>query len=161
MASAISSSNKFIYRDADDDSHVIVEGKNTNAEQKTKVEGDKVVQLRKARTEESGFNWSDGSVKKVTLSNVMIVDDMDINCLEWFLISKIQINFSESALSVSPFSLSRFTKRMESLTERKVKAVSGSIIIIPGSVGGYCKHGNSMDALSACEKVGFKTIDKG
>lgn len=150
MASSISSS--LVYRNPDDPFAVVIDGARAKESEKTKIEGDPVVQLRRARVEESGFDWDLRYVRRVDIQDVMIVDDTDINCLIWFIYKNIRINFSHLNPSVSPAAAGALTRQLNRLEANTVK--EGSTITLPLE-GGLSGYGTSMDLLAACRRVGF------
>lgn len=106
------------------------------------------VQLRKAGTKESGFNWSDERIKNVVMRGLLIFDDMDMACLNWFMERGIKIMASESKISPDAFSL------LHELVKCGSKAVEGSSITIP-SISGYSGSARTDLAKAACEGLGF------
>ncbi len=51
------------------------------------------VQLRRARTEESGFDWAAHKIVEVRLKDIIIYDDIDVSVLSWLIIKNIKVVF--------------------------------------------------------------------
>ena len=119
---------------------------------KSRFDDGEAVQLRRARSEESGFNWLDGSIKKVVAKNLLIYDAIDIACLNWFIRTKIEIDFTNAY--VSPDALNILQDMIAELKESGIKVVPGSSIRLP-ICGGYSGMGRSEGALYGCKSIGF------
>lgn len=115
----------------------------------------KAVQLRRARQEESGFQWCGKAITHVIVKNVLIYDRIDLACLNWFLRNGIKINYSESY--VSPDCLKNFILTLKDLKILKVKAIEGSIMTIP-TMQGSVDIGRMERAAKAARKIGFEVI---
>jgi hypothetical protein len=130
---------------------VKIDGKAADAP-KTTVDGDSFVQLSAASQEESGFNWLGRKVHEVIISDVFIYDNKDLNCLAWFIESRIKIDMSGSHISTDL--MDDLIKVCNSYEKRKMKVIEGSSIKIP-SLGGYSGMGLSSAAQMHCQNIGF------
>ena len=129
-----------------------IDGTAANAT-KTLLEGNTVVKLSSARQEESGFNWLGRKISEVTMSRVLIYDDLDVDCLCWFIISGIKLDLSH--LFVSPVALNSLNSLLDNLKERNIKVVEGSTITLP-IVSGGMGYGSCVVAEMKCTSIGFK-----
>lgn len=116
-------------------------------------DGERAVQLRKARTEESTFDWGDRRITAVVAKEVVIYDDIDIRCLRWFIAAEKTIDFSKAFLS--PDALGMFISMCEELGEMKMKVKVGSSIHMPYPRR-YTEGQLNIDANRAAEAIGFK-----
>lgn len=118
-------------------------------------DGGKAVQLRRARQEESGFNWMTYDIKEVKAKKVIIYDYIDINCLQWFIVNDIKINFTEAF--VSPDAFDDICNMCDSLKARNIKVVAGSSICI-GKENGLSGMYKSESTKMKCEALGFTVM---
>lgn len=133
---------------------ITIDGKAPNLKITHFPDGGSAVQLRRARQEESGFNWNGLNVKKVILKNVLIYDEIDVKCVAWFIASGILIDGKDAFLS--PDACEIFESEMKSLIERNIKVVEGSTIHIP-VMQGYSGMGSTGAVDAIARKIGFKT----
>ncbi len=131
---------------------VLIDGNNIADDQRTEVEGHKIVQLRRARLEESGYNWP-GNTKEVQIKNVLILDNMDVKCLLWFIRSHIRVKFDPDQVAVSPLISADVINALNELPEG-MKAVEGSTILLPIE-GGFSGIGRTAALVDAFVKRGF------
>jgi hypothetical protein len=148
MANAVSLT-RFILRKAEDPSHFMILGQLAHKTQQTVLEGHPIVQLSKARTEESGFRWADHNIKQVSLEHILVVDETDVACLAWFIDRNARINFSTDSLSISPLA-SELVQRIL----RNTKVIPGSTITVPRE-GGFSGMARSEALFYACKDAGF------
>lgn len=123
----------------------------------TVIEGDSVVQLRRARTEESGYAWEE-TLKKthtVVVKNILVYDATDLACLQWFMIRGCSLDMSASY--ISPVMLDGFKQACESMAKMGGKVPEGSKICIP-QLGGMSGWGRCEGAKMAAQKVGFEAF---
>lgn len=135
-------------------SEVTIDG-SAEGVKKTTLSDGSAVQLRRARTEESGFDWFRGTIKKVVAKNVLIYDGIDIACLNWFIETKVEVDLSDAY--VSHCALDNLVEMVNDLKRRKIKVIEGSSIGIP-ILGGFSGMGRSEEAKYACESIGFKVF---
>ena len=134
---------------------IIIDGAAKSAIPSTFKDGGSAVQLRRARTEESGFNW-DSTPRHVILKNVLIHDGTDIHCLAWFIQERFKISFADNA-STTYENLDYLVQVFESLKKRGVRVVEGSDITLPYPGGGSGRLARYTAAEIACQAIGFKT----
>ena len=142
MTSNVSNSQALISQDPTNQSKFIIEGAET-------------IQLKKASTTESRFDWGKYFVEEVAIENAKIVDRMDINFFSWLINKGVKINFSEAAPSVSPPILPELTSQLNYLHKKNIKVMTGSSITIPIAQGprGFQE---AKAAYFACDRLGFK-----
>lgn len=131
---------------------VTINGKAADAIKST-LDGESVVQLSAARQEVSGFNWLGRKVHEVVISNVLLYDKTDLNCLAWFIETRIKIDLSRSHISTDL--MDDLIELCKSYQKRNIKVVEGSSIRVP-SLGGYSGMGLSSAVQMHCEWIGFK-----
>jgi hypothetical protein len=144
----------FISQDVGSKYNYTIDGAQAKECQKTNIEGEEIVQLRRASTRECKFDWQNRCVKEVDIKNIMVVDPMDVMCLVWFIKNKTKINFSPSSLSVSSRASTELANQLNLLDE-ETKVVPGSTITVPLE-NGLSGMGRTDKISSACERVGFK-----
>jgi len=133
---------------------VTIDGSASNAEKTDFGCEGKAVQLRRARTEESEFNWDDFRIKSVIAKNILVYDGVDVNCLCWFISRNIKLDLSQSF--ISPLALDALQCGFEPLKRLGVKVVEGSSIPVP-MMQGFSGIGRASAFSSACQEIGFKT----
>lgn len=133
---------------------VRINGKAEEAK-KTIIEGNPVVQLRRARQEESHFNWLGRRIREVEISRVLIYDDIDVNCLAWMIDNNIKVDLSRSF--VSPDALDELHDMCDRFVGKNKKVESGSKITLP-MLGGYSGMGRTSAAEAKCKQIGFEVI---
>lgn len=133
---------------------VIVDGKSKDAPM-AKLEGCDAVQLRRARMEESGFDWNQPVIKKVILRNLLVYDGMDAKCLYWFIDKRYEI---DSDAHINPELMEELTESLKSSIAYGTKVQSGSRIIVPvlQSYSGMARASNFGELFI---KLGFTTND--
>lgn len=137
-----------------DNTSVSINGKSNNVI-KTKIDGEEVVQLRRAIEIQSGFNWLGRKVTEVKISDTILMDSMDIACFQWFVIQGIKVDLSRSYLS--PLAVSYFNDACEWLLENEYKAPQGSSIRIP-FLQRYSGIGLTDQTAENCQKIGFNAV---
>lgn len=118
----------------------------------TRIDGYDVVQLRKARTEESKFDWNGRNIQEVKMSGVLIYDAVDVACLSWFVEKGIKVDCSEA--KISPDALRNLISSFNDLNERNIVAIPGSTISLP-LMGGFTGRGLTTSAEALCKEIGF------
>lgn len=125
----------------------------TSGVKQTCIDGVAVVQLQRARSEDSGFDWNGRKIQEVKISGVLVYDRVDVACLCWFVEKGIKLDLSQSF--VSPDALEDLKEGFDLLKKCNVNAVTGSIIPIP-IMGGFTGAGRSADARHLSESIGFQ-----
>lgn len=123
--------------------------------EKTKYWDGTGVQLRRARIEESGFNWFNRKITEVVINKITLSDSMDIACLNWFIETNIKVDLSNSF--VSPLALNEFIEMCETLKLKKIKVVDGSSIRLP-HIASLARQNDCEKAVRVSQEIGFKTI---
>lgn len=122
----------------------------------TMIDGDAVVQLRRARNEENkGFDWNGREIQEVKISGVLIYDRVDVACLCWFIRQGIKVDLSGSY--VSPDALPALTTSFEVLKQLNITAIPGSTIPIP-FLQGFSGIARADNAKNLCESISFQVV---
>lgn len=123
--------------------------------QKTVLEDGEAIQLRRARSEESNYDWFDKKISQVIIKKVLVYDEIDMKCLVFFIKTSIKINASE--IFVAPRILNLLIGTFNNLHAWKIKVVEGSSIAIP-QLNGLTGMSETTSAEAACEKLGFTVM---
>lgn len=162
MAS-ISDLKPFIYRDPENPFKIIIDGERAEKHQMTEIDGDHVVQLGRARQDESHFDWvafgkletPEGKCKEVSIKKVMIIDGLDTHCLIWFIENNIKVIFSTKTIAVSPDASTLLTIQLNNLVKKKITVIKGSTITVAREQG-FSGYGRSMEIHDTCKQLGFE-----
>ena len=138
---------------------VIIDGSSSEPKRTTGMYGD-VVQLSRAREEESGYNWQSGDkIRKVIAKNIVIQDSCDLNCLEWFIQKGIKINIIKSDISTD--AVDDLVERFQRLNLKKIKVAEGSKLSVPQLCGSMREMERWYFMINQIHQLGFKTnLDK-
>jgi|GEM_PF-2855157 len=147
----------FLYQDPQNLSLLVINGEYMAPDKKTLVgSATNIVQLRRARQEESDFDWikEPGSlVKEVQIINVMVFDATDIRFLLKLVALKVKVVFAANSLAISPEASAELTKELKILWVKNITAAPGSYITVPFEE----KNGDKSTALfTQCQQSGFK-----
>lgn len=132
---------------------ITINGSSEEPRKTTFDDGGIGVQLRRARTEESRFNWFGRTIKEVVVVNAIIYDDIDMQCMRWFIENRIKIDLSKS--HVAPDALDGLEACCERLKSRKISVVKGSSIHLP-MMQGYSGIARASRARACCKEIGFE-----
>lgn len=119
---------------------------------KSEVDGETFTQLRRARTEESQFNWNGRKIDEVEISEVSVYDEEDVKFVAWFIEMKIKMDLSKSY--IAPRMIDSLANKLNDLSERKLKVIEGSKIRLP-NIGGFSGFGAEAPLREAAAKIGF------
>lgn len=110
------------------DRKVVIDGFAENAN-KTSFFENSLLQLRRAKENESNFKWKGRKIEKVMAKNILIYDSVDIRCFFWLIIKGIKIDMPDSF--ISPNIETELIEAIELLKNRKIKVKEGSSIRVP------------------------------
>ncbi len=140
---------------------VIIDGSSSEPKRTPGMYGD-VVQLSRARQEESGYNWRSGDkIRKVIAKNIVIQDSSDLNCLEWFIEKGFKINIIKSDISTAVVTVDGLLERFYRLNLKNIKVAEGSKMSVPNLAGGMEEMERWYFMIDQINQLGFKTnLDK-
>lgn len=115
-------------------------------------ENQSFVQLRKARTEESGFVWNNRHIKEVILKGLLIYDEMDVSCLMWFVLQAMKVDASKSL--ISPNAIDWLNNELNNLKSRGIKVSEGSSIVFP-IINDFSESEKIEKVKAVCKDLGF------
>lgn len=146
----------FISSAFDDDAITVTIDGHAKVAQKTYFDkDDEAVQLRRARYEESNFDWFNSKISAVVAKNILIYDDVDVGCLCWLIAKNIKIDLSSSY--ISPDALNLIQNQFALLKQHHYHAAEGSKIAVPMLQG--CSGVGRADLFaSCCREIGFQTF---
>ncbi len=147
--------NGFITADLSSLGHTIAYVDGSKCNNKTKIENRLETQLRRAKTEECGFQWNGRNIKEVIISNMIIYDRVDMACLQWFINAAIKIDLSKSY--VSSEILNELNEICQMSIDVNWKVPEGSSIRIP-KLTGYSGMAITDKTENLCERIGFKVF---
>jgi hypothetical protein len=136
---------------------VTINGRASEAKKTRFYDGEHGVQLSRAQTSESNFDWHKKNIKEVVLDNIIVYDESDVQCLVWFIHQSIKINMSKGF--VSEPALSMLIRDVTRLVNSNVRVIEGSSIRLPYIGGGFREYSTTEEAATICQQIGFKVLD--
>lgn len=135
---------------------IIIDG-NLGNPQKTEIEGESVVQLRRIARMESGIDLASATTQatKIVARNILIYDQHDLSYLGMFVRAKKELDFK--AAIVSPDLYLYLPEVFKEEVNNGIKVQPGSTIQVP-PLGGLTGMGRHDCAKSTLEQLGFKVI---
>lgn len=129
---------------------ITIDGSASKASKTTFDDEDAGVQLRKARTEESGFNWKlKLPIDEVIVKNVVVYDEYDIGCVAWFIENKIKIDLTNAY--IFPKCMGKLITTFNDLKRSGFTVIKGSAINVQLSDEMIL----SQVVKAVAEKIGF------